>query len=390
MAIQPGQRNKPAAKRNRSARFPTRAEVERKEAKQTGDSPPANDATQALSPATDAHEHDHGSHDHGGGHEHGAGNEHQHHTFDHFPTEEEVLQEEARQGFIAEADPDEASLRIERFLLEQLTKAFAPAAPESGLASILLASPERAESPLRNVTVSLADVARIVGPSIAVVLAAAQRRREDHRRLSASARTAFNAALQALHTDGSYQRLAAIHADMSHNMHSMGNPAGTQRFLPWHRIYTLQLENLLRAKNPALTIPYWNYAVDRARPDWVWKPPGVVRRVAGANGGALPSQSTVNNLINNVATYTPFTRGIEFDAHNQVHNWCNGTITSPSTAPRDPIFWLLHSNVDRMWDLWQARRTGVPSLSGANAIMDPWTQTATAANSALALGYSYA
>jgi len=65
--------------------------------------------------------------------------------------------------------------------------------------------------------------------------------------------------------------------------------------------------------------------------------------------GSLPSQSTVNNLINNVVGYTQFTRGIEFDAHNQVHNWCNGTITRPATAPRDPIFWLLHANVDRMW-----------------------------------------
>jgi hypothetical protein len=369
MAIEPGQRKQAAAKRKRQERFPTRAEVEKREAKHTHAQGPTDDVTETMPPPADAHEH---------------------HVFDHFPTEEEVLQLEARRGFSAEADPGELDLRIERHLLDELTKAFPPDGRDGGLSSILLAPPNRAEQPLRNATVSLADVARIIGPSISALLRAGQRRREDHRRLSASARTAFNAALQALHADGSYQRLAAIHANMSHNMHSMGDPAGTQRFLPWHRIYTLQLENLLRAKNPAVTVPYWNYAGDRARPDWVWKPSGVVRRVAGANGGSLPSQSTVNNLINNVASYTPFTRGIEFDAHNQVHNWCNGTITSPSTAPRDPIFWLLHSNVDRMWDLWQVRRTGVPSLSGTNAILDPWTHTATAANSALNLGYSYA
>ena len=375
MAIQPGQRKQAAAKPKGRQRFPTRAEVEKEEAKHAGHS---GETSPITPPAAD------------GSHEHGGADEHEHPVFDHFPTEEEVLQLEARRGFTSETDPGELDLRIERHLLDQLTKAFAPGAPDGGLSSILLTPPERPDPPLRNVTVSLAEVARIIGPSISDFVRAAQRRREDHRRLSASARTAFNAALQALHADGSYQRLAAIHANMSHNMHSMGDPAGTQRFLPWHRIYTLQLENLLRAKNPAVTIPYWNYAVDRARPDWVWKPPGVVRRVAGANGGSLPSQSTVNNLINNVASYTAFTRGIEFDAHNQVHNWCNGTITNPSTAPRDPIFWLLHGNVDRMWDLWQVRRTGVPSLSGTNAILDPWTQTATAANSALTLGYSYA
>ena len=48
------------------------------------------------------------------------------------------------------------------------------------------------------------------------------------------------------------------------------------------------------------------------------------------------------------------------------------------------------SNVDRMWDLWQVSHTGVPSLSGASAILDPWTQTATDAKSTVGLGYSYA
>jgi tyrosinase len=30
-----------------------------------------------------------------------------------------------------------------------------------------------------------------------------------------------------------------------------------------------------------------------------------------------------------------------------------GWITSPATAPRDPIFFLLHCNVDRLWAKWQ-------------------------------------
>jgi tyrosinase len=29
-----------------------------------------------------------------------------------------------------------------------------------------------------------------------------------------------------------------------------------------------------------------------------------------------------------------------------------GTIL-PATAPNDPVFWLLHSNVDRVWATWQ-------------------------------------
>jgi hypothetical protein len=170
----------------------------------------------------------------------------------------------------------------------------------------------------------------------------------------------------------------------------MSGAVGTQRFLPWHRIYTLKMEDLLRSKKPGLTIPYWNYAEDNQRPDWVWKPPQVSRRTPGADGGSLPSKTTVDNLVNNTSGYTDFTEGVEFDAHNQVHNWCNGTISSPATAAKDPIFWLLHSNVDRMWDLWQLNHTGTPNLSGADAVMDPWTQTAGDAEDVVNLGYSYA
>ncbi len=144
-------------------------------------------------------------------------------------------------------------------------------------------------------------------------------------------------------------------------MHSSmgGGYIGGQRFLPWHRIYLVKMENLLRSKRWNVTIPYWNYSDDGARPDWVWKPDNVTRNTPG-NRATLPSQATVDNLIYDVGrftvgrTYDDFTNGVEFDAHNDVHNWCNGTITDPMTASRDPIFWLLHANVDRIWDLWQA------------------------------------
>ena len=200
----------------------------------------------------------------------------------------------------------------------------------------------------------------------------------------------FNDAVQQAHADGTYQALADVHADMSHRMHSMSGPVGAQRFLPWHRAYTLKMEDLLRSKKPGLTIPYWNYAEDQRRPDWVWKPPQVTRRTPGAAGGSLPTAATVDNLVHNTGAYTTFTKGIEFDAHNQVHNWCNGTISSPPTAAKDPIFWLLHSNVDRMWNLWQLSHTGTPNLAGADAVLDPWTQTAGDVNDVINLGYSYA
>src|SRR5262249_22187134 len=74
------------------------------------------------------------------------------------------------------------------------------------------------------------------------LLAAMQRWRRDHRDLSDQARQEFNDAIQQAHSDGTYQDLAAVHADMTHRMHTqMGatiSPVGAQRFLPWHRIFT--------------------------------------------------------------------------------------------------------------------------------------------------------
>jgi tyrosinase len=295
-----------------------------------------------------------------------------HPMFDHFPSREELRSAEARLGLVLSPNPEITWRRFERQLSVLRFEAIGKG---------LISSTELSRWDL---------VTERVRPWFVKLLAALLRSRVDHRSLSAQARQQFNDAVQHAHGDGSYQGLAAVHSDMSHRMHSMSGAVGTQRFLPWHRIYTLKMEDLLRSKKPSLTIPYWNYAEDSQRPDWVWKPPQVSRRTPGAAGGSLPSKTTVDNLVYNTSGYTDFTEGVEFDAHNQVHNWCNGTISTPATAAKDPIFWLLHSNVDRMWDLWQLNHTGTPSLSGADAVMDPWTQTAGDAEDVINLGYSYA
>jgi hypothetical protein len=252
---------------------------------------------------------------------------------DHFPTEQEVRRELAKMGIRRLPDADQIGFRLERHIAQNLLTF----TTTSDLASHFLAGSSFTASPF------LRDFSRFVlSPWVLALLRALERPRHDHRTLDTTVRNAFNQALQAAHSDGSYGAIAAIHADMSHRMHSTMGAVGTQRFLPWHRIYLMQMEDLLRSKHSGLTIPYWNYSNDAARPDWVWQPPGVTRNTPGASG-SLPTQATVDNLITNVSGYTDFTQGIEYNAHNQVHNWCNGTISAPPTAPQDPIFWLLHA-----------------------------------------------
>jgi hypothetical protein len=304
--------------------------------------------------------------------------------FDHFPSMEELRREEARLGIVRPAPAEMAWLRFKRLLRDVVLPGVQKAPvrltdimPDSGL--------------LTELPPWFGDLFSQL-PSWFGDLFASQWR-GDHRALSAQDRQQFNDAIQQAHADGSYQALALVHADMTtHRMHSMAGPVGTQRFLPWHRVYVLRMEELLRSKKPGLSIPYWNYAEEEQRPDWVWQPPQVVRDTPGAGtpSGSLPSWAYVNNLVNNTTAYTDFTSNLEVNAHNDVHNWCNGTISTPETAAKDPIFWLLHSNVDRIWDAWQLTHTGTPTLASIDAQMDPWKETASDANDVLKLGYAYA
>lgn len=312
---------------------------------------------------------EHAGHDgHDMGHDMGNG-----HVMDRFPSEEELFALRRRTGVALrpEFDPDEVVLRLDRHVAG-LTRQ---------TAAQIVAKPWLKEISAQTIAIK---------PWIIKLIIAMMNRRVDHRTLTSDQRKRFNEALQAAHADGSYQALAAVHSQ-NHMMHSMMGPVGTQRFLPWHRIYLLQMAKLLSQKRPGVTIPYWDYANDGARPDWVWQPPGVSRNTPGANGGSLPSQATIDGLLNTPAgtSYTSFSSGLESNAHNQVHNWCNGTISSPGTASQDPIFWLLHAEADRLWDRWQINHAGTPSLAGADTTMDPWSQTASDAEDVIDLGYMY-
>ena len=42
--------------------------------------------------------------------------------------------------------------------------------------------------------------------------------------------------------------------------------------------------------------------------------------------------------------------------HNRVHvriGGQNGFMSDPATAALDPIFWLHHCNIDRLWEVWR-------------------------------------
>jgi tyrosinase len=220
--------------------------------------------------------------------------------------------------------------------------------------------------------------------------------RKSAEALSDDEQRVFKNAITKAIADGTYSRLVQIHADMNHDMHTMSQMPGSQgtmRFLPWHRLYLINFEQAMRSFEPTFAVPHWRWVDRAAIPAWLnsFTPSGVVDAQGGPilitrdPGGnpdvpSLPTLDDVQSNIMNQTEYLPFTLALEgaqpFGAHNQVHVWFNGTMSVVPTAPADPMFWMHHAEIDRIWAIWAAANPGQqPTLDGANATLDPWPET---------------
>jgi hypothetical protein len=130
----------------------------------------------------------------------------------------------------------------------------------------------------------------------------------------------------------------------------------------------------------------------------------VVNITAVAAGAPLPTINTTGSMRNFIEGWLT-TRG-EPELHNRVHMFVAGSM-APGTSPNDPVFFLHHCNVDRLWALWQFRHPGqnyplvVPQVGapgnrphGLNDPMPPWTTPAELKRpidvlNHVALGYTY-
>ena len=200
--------------------------------------------------------------------------------------------------------------------------------------------------------------------------------RKNANTLTTAERDRFLDALRTLHfVDGHYAVYQEIHAIASDEAH--GGPA----FPAWHRAAVLRLERALQAVDPSVTVPYWKFDAPA---------PNLFREeFMGANqGGGGPWSPVVfapTNPLNGwtITSLTPIRRnansnhlgasGVQFeedtlapdtyaafldyegDPHGSAHVWVGrgGWMGSVPTAVRDPVFFLLHCNVDRLWAKWQ-------------------------------------
>lgn len=217
--------------------------------------------------------------------------------------------------------------------------------------------------------------------------------------ISKKEQDAYVNGITALIADGTYGKLVAIHGRMmQHRMHSMGFPGdvGRKRFLPWHRAYLIKLEKELQKKEPDAFIPYWKWS-DGKIPSWIsaFQPsvnvPGqgnvqVKRNVLSSP--VAPASASTSLLA--IKTLFEFTSDLELGPHNKGHRDIGGPMAT-AYSPADPMFFMHHCQVDRLWSEWQALNpTKKSSLTGVDAIMDPWPDTVASLNSINLLGYRYA
>ncbi len=176
---------------------------------------------------------------------------------------------------------------------------------------------------------------------------------------------------------------------------------GSYFFFSWHRMYLYFFERILRAaaNDPNLALPYWNWndASQRALPQPFWQPQTgnslfIPDSYTEPNGSVLMgrphSVNTGTGVLSNgvvdfsvaftdtnfesptgsglsfggqVASSTQFNfphGDLESQPHDIVHGTLSGLMGDPDTAAEDPIFWLHHANIDRLWSRWIAQGGG--------------------------------
>lgn len=171
---------------------------------------------------------------------------------------------------------------------------------------------------------------------------------------------------------------------------------GSWFFLPWHRMYLHHFEKMIMGHVARLggpsdwALPYWNYSAsanaarlpepfrDRNLPDGSPNHLFVNERDPRANRGQSFATSTDTDITGALAEPTFGAAGgsngfggarvrshagngvgvLEVTPHGLMHVAVSGPSASGfmgsfTRAPLDPIFWLHHCNIDRLWKVWR-------------------------------------
>ncbi|KAJ3312404.1 hypothetical protein HDV04_003154 [Boothiomyces sp. JEL0838] len=192
-----------------------------------------------------------------------------------------------------------------------------------------------------------------------------------------------------LRINSALEDLAYIHNIDSANIHN------TAQFFVWHRallaILAYSLKDRCGYTDP---VPYWDWSVDSQAPDAssIWNTFGKASNyngncfadgafanlivqfggqhcvtrgftsaatssadlggTSGAIFGAMYSPEQIAPIMN-YANFGDFHGWMEGLPHNNIHMGIGGEMGNPSISPNDPIFYMHHGNLDRLYYQWQ-------------------------------------
>ena len=199
------------------------------------------------------------------------------------------------------------------------------------------------------------------------------------------------------------------------------DPLRVNFFLPWHRMHLMAFERLVRNVTGAahFTMPYWNYTDPdrrvlppqfRSPDDPRWKPLFRVDRNPGVNDGrpideAGEAPLGLNAMMSSVYLDTfegdaGFCANLDNAPHSAVHvdvGTRERGMGAVSWAANDPIFWLHHCNIDRIWASWNRAGGRNPEDEGyvgqvftfVDGVGKPAHYKVAYVMDAAALGYAY-
>ncbi len=217
-------------------------------------------------------------------------------------------------------------------------------------------------------------------------------------------------------------------------------PHGDWYFLPWHRAYVVMYEKLVRSLtgNASFAMPYWDWTSDPYLPPLFTAPttpdgqpnPLYVNDTVGGTvvtrtwnpNVPIPARYVGPPVLQSILASSPYesfgtsrnpsqtdlnpswivagggVQGIlERTPHNNVHNLIGGWMPSPA-SPRDPIFFMHHCNIDRIWAVWNLNNTNSTdplwtNMPFTNNYINPdgsfWSPTVSDLYVPETLGYTY-
>ncbi len=182
---------------------------------------------------------------------------------------------------------------------------------------------------------------------------------------------------------------------------------GTPEFLTWHRMFLFYFEKTLQeaAQDKTLHLPYWDYTdpaqvqlpAQFAQPTLPGGQPNPLfdKRRRSQTVKLDPDATNIDNLLKKT-TYASFRPEIEQQPHGYVHCTVGPDCPYPlmgdvPVAGTDPIFWLHHANIDRIFECWLKQGGTVPDSLKAKSysFIDAAGNLVTMKYSDLPIDYTY-